>query len=245
MSLIRTSLHTQGLPENTLKVIMASWRESTQKQYAGHLQKWQLFCHRRQVDVFSPPITEVLLFLTELYDTGASYSTLNSARSALSTIVTLPGNISVGSHPLVVRFLKGVFQSRPALPKYTSIWDVKVVLSFLKTLSPASKLTLKELTLKLTMLLMLVSGQRIQTIQLLDIEHMTVHSSVIKFIISCKVKQTKPGRHLRDLSFKAYTPDKQLCVYNYLKTYLEVTEPLHCHEQTQLLLSFTKPYKPL
>lgn len=193
--------------------------------------------------MFSPAIADVLEFLTELYESDCSYSTLNTARSALSTIVTLPGNISVGNHPLIVRFLRGVFQTRPALPKYTSIWDVKVVLTFLKTLSPASKLTLKDLTLKLTMLLMLVSGQRIQTIQLLNIEHMNVRSSVFEFTITDKVKQTKPGRHLNNLSFKAYAPDKRLCVYNYLKTYLEVTEPLRCPGQTQLLISFTKPHK--
>ena len=241
MSLIRRSLQNKGLSENTLKVIMASWRESTQKQYAGHLQKWQRFCYRRKIDMFSPTVAEVLEFLTELYQSNCSYSTLNSARSALSTVVILPGNISVGSHPLVARFLRGAFQTRPALPRYTSIWDVKVVLSFLKTLSPASNLTLRDLTLKLKMLIMLVSGQRIQTIQLLSLDNMKVRTSTVEFMMPCKVKQTKPGRHISNVIFKAYAPDRRLCVYNYLKTYLEVTQPLR--NQTQLLISFTRPHK--
>lgn len=193
--------------------------------------------------MFSPAIVDVLSFLTELYESNVSYSTLNSVRSALSTFITLPGNISVGNHPLITRFLKGVFQTRPSLPRYTSIWDVGVVLTFLKTLSPASKLTLKNLTLKLTMLLMLVSGQRIQTIHLLDIENMVTHSSYFQFKITCKLKQTKPGRHIQDLCFKAYAPDKRLCVYNYLKAYLDATKSLRPQGQSQLLLSFTKPYK--
>lgn len=186
---------------------------------------------------------DVLKFLTELYESNCSYSTLNSVRSALSTIITLPGNISVGNHPLITRFLKGVFQTRPSLPRYTSIWDVGVVLTFLKTLSPASKLILKDLTFKLTMLLMLVSGQRIQTIHSLDIENMITHSSYFQFKIPCKLKQTKPGRHLEDLCFKAYAPDKRLCVYNYLKAYLEATRLLRPQGQTQLLISYTNPYK--
>ena len=44
---------------------MASWRDSTQKQHAGYLQKWQRFCSGRKVDMFSPPVEEVLHFPTE------------------------------------------------------------------------------------------------------------------------------------------------------------------------------------
>lgn len=238
MAYIRQPLQNKGLSENTLKVIMASWRQSTQKQYKGHLQKWQRFCCRRNIDIFPPSVAEVLDFLTELFESNCSYSTLNTARSVLSTIITLPGNISIGNHPLVTRFLKGAFQTRPTLPKYTSIWDVKVALNYLKTFSPASKLTLKDVTLKLTMLLLLVSSQRIQTVQLLDIEHMKVCTSTVEFIIPCQVKQTRPGRHLKNLNFKAYALDKRLCVCHYLTKYLEVTKPLRTQEQSQLLVSF-------
>ena len=71
--------------------------------------------------------------------------------------------------PLVVRFLKGVYESGPSAPRYVETWDVTVVLKFLATLHPPSKLTLRELTLKLVMLVSLVSGQRGQSILLMDI----------------------------------------------------------------------------
>ena len=221
---------------------MASWRDSTQKQYAGYLQKWQRFCSGRKVDTFSPPIEEVLHFLTELFEDNCGYSALNTTRSALSTFIVLPGNISVGNHPLVTRFMKGVFQSRPTFPKYTEIWDVNVVLSYLKTLSPVAKLSLKDLTYKVTMMLMLLSGQRIQTIQLLDLKDMTMSKSQFTFKVSSKVKHTKPGRHLQDLKFKAYAPDRRLCIYTYLQKYLAVTKPLR-RDETKLLISFKKPYQ--
>lgn len=129
-----------------------------------YLNKWKEFCGKLHIDIFSPTVQQVLTFLTDLYEANASYSTLNTARSALSTIITLPGNISVGNHPLVARFLKGVFQIRPAMPRYKQIWDIDIVLNYLRTASPATKLSLKDLTCKVTMLLMLLSGQRIQTI---------------------------------------------------------------------------------
>ena len=168
----------------------------------------------------------MLHFLTELFEANCGYSALNTARSALSTFIVLPRNISAGNHPLVTRFMKGVFQSRPTFPKYTEIWDVNIVLSYLKTLSPIAKLSLKDLTFKVTMMLMLLSGQRIQTIQLLDLKDMTMSKSQFTFKVSSKVKHTKPGRHLQDLKFKAYAPDRWLCIYTYLQKYLAVTKPL-------------------
>ena len=67
--------------------------------------------------MFSPPVEEVLHFLTELFEANCGYSALNTARSTMSTFIVLPGNISVGTHPLDTRFMKGVFQSRPTFPK--------------------------------------------------------------------------------------------------------------------------------
>ena len=55
-------------------------------------------------------VNTVLVFLHKLYERGLSYSTLNTARSALSSFVTIENTTAtVGSHTLVSRFLKGVF----------------------------------------------------------------------------------------------------------------------------------------
>ena len=56
--------------------------------------------------------------------------------------------MSFGNHPLVSRFLKGTFTTRPALPKYKEVWDVSKVLEHLKTLHPSKGLSLKLLSLK-------------------------------------------------------------------------------------------------
>ncbi len=98
-------------------------------------------------------------FLVKLYHTGIGYSATNTARSALSTILTLDNNTKLGEHPLVTRYMKGIFEHRPALPKYPDIWDVNVVLNYLKTFDQNELLPLKELTLKLTMLLCLTTGR--------------------------------------------------------------------------------------
>lgn len=242
MSLISDSLAKKGLAKQTLEIIMASWRPSTHKQYSTYLNKWQVFCKSNGVDILLPTVEQVLQFLTELYQAECGYSALNTARSALATIILLPGNIQIGNHPLISRFLKGVFQTRPTLPRYTQIWNIDVVINYLRSLSPATMVTLKELTLKVTMLLMLLSGQRIQTIQMLSIDYMHITNSCVKFKVHDKVKQTRPGCHVQDLSFKAYAPDRRLCILTYLKRYLDLTESLR-KEEKQLLISFSKPHK--
>ena len=65
--------------------------------------------------------------------------------------------------------LSAVYESRPSIHRYFETRDGKFVLQFLANLYPPSKLTLKELTLKLVMLVTLVSAQRGQFIYLLDI----------------------------------------------------------------------------
>ena len=76
-------------------------------------------------------VEEGINFLAELFEKGLGYSALNTARSALSSIITFASNISFGTHPLVCRFLKGVFESLPFLPRHNIIWDVRLVLDYL------------------------------------------------------------------------------------------------------------------
>ena len=49
------------------------------------------------------------------------------------------------------------------------VWPVEQVLAYLEQLTPLHALRLKELALKLVMLITLVTGQRFQTLSFLDI----------------------------------------------------------------------------
>ena len=82
----------------------------------------------------SPHLRDIVEFLLLWYKAGLGYSCLNTARSALSSVLTPQGNVSIGNHPLIHRFMKGVFENRPSLPSYTHYWDVNIVLKFLQSL---------------------------------------------------------------------------------------------------------------
>ena len=63
-------------------------------------------------------------FLSQLFHSGLSYSYNKTARSVLLYLLQLDGHIPFGQLPIVKRFMKGIFEKRPALPRYSSTWDV-------------------------------------------------------------------------------------------------------------------------
>ena len=239
---VRRSLQTSGISEKAINIISCSWRSGTRKQYGTYIAQWKSFCNKKQISANEPSVGEVLDFLVELFDRGLGYSAINTARCALSTFISI-GNYTIGAHPLVIRFLKGVFNQRPTRARHTHIWDVSIVLNALKKMSPANYLSLKELSFKLATLMALISAQRVQTLFMLDIAHMKVHRSSYEFILTDVQKHTRPGHGTQTIEFKAYAPNRKLCIYTYIKEYLNRTKMLR--KTNKFFISYQKPYKAI
>ena len=199
---------------------MQSWRHSTQKQYASFIKRWIFFCRERQSDAFQVSLNDVLDFLTKLFESGLSYSALNTARSALSAIGIIINGFLVGSHPVVIRYMKGVFNQRPTTSRYSQFWDVSIVLRYLQKLSPVRTLSLKLLTLKLAMLISLTLACRTQSLHLLDLRGMVKTKDSYVLLYSQVLKHSKPGKDNPVAVLKSYPPDRRLCVIFVLEEYL-------------------------
>ena len=242
---IREKFSNYGLSSSSLEIIMAAWRGSTKKQYTTHIKKWLAYCSGKDCDPVNPPIAIAIDFLASSYHQGLSFSSINTARSALSCFCSLQGHdVVFGQLPLVKRFMKGVFQLRPSLPKHHSIWDVKSVFDFFRLQPKINELSLKDLSHRLAMLLCLLSGQRCQTIQFLNVQHMDIADSMYTFHIIEKLKHTRPGVHQKPLCFLRYDTEPHLCIYTHLSEYLRRTAPFR-GEHKQLLLSFVRPHLPV
>lgn len=98
VQVIRISLTERCVSAEAANISMCSWRPSTKKQYNTVIQKWFLFCHKKQVDSVQISLSNVLDFLTSLYHDGLGYSAINTARSALSAIGIILEGFSAGSH---------------------------------------------------------------------------------------------------------------------------------------------------
>ena len=132
-------------------------------------------------------------YLTELFHTGLSYSGLNTARSALSSVININDKLPCGEHPLIKRLMKGFFNARPTFPRYNYTWDPETVLLFLDKWSPPQDLSRKDFTLKLVMMIALITGQRCQTIHCMDLSCMQEYEDRFRFVIEESIKTTKPG----------------------------------------------------
>ena len=212
---------------------MASWRKPTEKQYTKN----------KQLDVAHATINDGLDFLTLLYKQGVGYSAIITARSALSSAITPADKMTFGEHPVVACFLKGTFELRPSLPRYSTIWDAGMVLTYLRSFPALNDLTLKQLTLNLTMLLALVTAQRTQTLSMLDTSCMQETTTGITFTIRDTLKTTRPGKHLAPIEIRPFAPDSRLCPVTYIKHYITKTNSLRSNPR--LLISYTKPLKPV
>lgn len=212
----------RGLSEEVTEFLLHSWRTGTQKQYQCYLNKWLEFCHTNDIDCFMPTINEVLEFLLSCFQRGLGYSTINTVRSALSTIVMADGK-PVGQHELVSRFMRSVFIRRPNLTRVRLTWDYNDVLEHMKTLHPAEELPICQLTKKLVTLMAILSGVRGQILYLMNTKFMDLQTDYVIFDIPELTKTDKPGSKMYQVRFDAYPYDRSLCVVHYLFVYLERT----------------------
>lgn len=248
MQAVRKQFIDCDVPEAVADVLMSSWRSGTQKQYDTYIRKWCSFCVEEKINSLHPNVTSVLKFLHSLHVQNLAYSTLNTARSALSSFLIgfKFGGTQYGmsDHPLIVRYMKGVFNLCRPTPRYVDTWDIQPVLNYLELLFPLDKLSLKELSLKLVMLLALTSGQRCQTLTFLDTQNMSECADGYVFLIKDHVKQDRPGKLLSSVVVKKYAK-QELCVYSTLQHYLNRTQLFRKEGNTRLLLSYVKPFHPI
>ena len=150
------------------------------------------------------------------------------------------GQIDIGISVLVKQFMRGVFNKRPALPKYRTKWNPYIVLNYLPSLS--SKLTLLQLSQKACMLLLLPTGKREQSIYLLKVEDVIFHEDSLELQLSVVLKHTRPGVHQDNIRFQSYIQNKSLCIVSLLREYIDRTSSLRGQE-TQMFISTQAPFK--
>ena len=79
------------------------------KQYDTFIKKWFVYCSIRKINQFEASLDNVIEFLSSLFEKGLGYSSINTARSALSALGLKFDSILVGQHPLIISYLRGVF----------------------------------------------------------------------------------------------------------------------------------------
>ena len=218
--------------------------EKSSQSYDSLCKKWIGWCSERQADPVSGPIEDVVNFLAFLYSENYQYRSLNSYRSAIASMHAPVDGVSIGQHPLVTRLLKGAFQTRPPLPRYTGTWDVNQVLDLLKN-DPLDKgISLKHLSHRTVMLLALTRPSRSLDLAKLDLRGYRNTPEGAVFTPFALAKQSRPGKEVKEFFFPSFPENIKLCPVHSLKMYIERTKALR-GDNNQLFISFIKPHGPV
>lgn len=211
----------------------------TKSQYEMYIKK--LISWRGSPTPIS--LGEGLSFLKSLFDEGKSYSSIATAKSALSQFASF-ADLTRGSfaeHFMVRKFMKGVFKKRPGKPKYETVWDVKPLLDVLKSIN-IHDCSLLELSTKLACLIALSTGQRLQTMAVLDLNNIIRDTNKISFPITSITKTSAPGKSFT-VHIHRYPIDDSLCPLLTTYKYLERTKDLRV--SSKLFIGANKPHKPV
>lgn len=238
----RRQKQAAGVSEQTSELLAAGWRQGTRTAYNSCWRQWDSWCQSKQTDPFQTSVEYVADFLAELYAKGYEYRTINSYRSAISAFhAGIEGN-KIGKHDLICQLMTGIFNKNPPRPRYMQMWDVNKVLSYIIGMENNKDLSLKEISMKLCMLMALASASRSSEIHKFDIENMNITEDEIIFTLKSLTKSRRMGQSPISVKFTKYEEHPKLDIISCTMEYLEKIKIIRAEEK-QLFVSFIKPHK--
>ena len=165
---VREGHLAEGISKRASDLILSGWSAGTNATYQSGWAKWSSWCAARKVNPFSGDVQSFLDFLAQLYQQELQHRSINTIRSAVSMTHKQIEGVPICQHPLVTRILKGVYNSRPPLPRYSSTWDMEIVTKHILSMGNNEDLSLKQLSQKLVVLMALVQASRTSELKALD-----------------------------------------------------------------------------
>lgn len=228
-----------SLSPRSVEIMLNALSDNTYKQYNGCIKSWTEYCSKYNYDCSKASVPIVINFLTEMFDKGAKYGTLNSYKSALSLLFN-----DVVNDYRIKRFMKGVFRLRPIKPKYNLTWNPSIVLDYLAKQWPNESLNLETLSKKILTLLALVTAHRVQTLSLIQLHNInTQNTNEIIIKIPDIIKTSKPNTFQPVLKLPFYNENPNICPARCLMEYINKTSTIRSSNITHLFVSFKKPHR--
>lgn len=128
----------------------------------------------QSTDPYNNRNTNLNFFFLNYSKKDLSYSAINSHQSALNLFLSL----NQKDLKITSRLLKGVYNNRPAVLKYSNIWNPQPILNYLEKCFPLDKLSLKDITLKLVTLIVFTTVHRVQTLAKISVKNIYREGSI-------------------------------------------------------------------
>ena len=123
----KTPVNSDQGDNTTEKMLEASLRISTHCKYNNYIKQWTSYSK----NIGCIEVSHALNFLSRMFDKGHAYSTINSAKCVIATIVDILTYKSLNNHPLINKYMTGVFNLRPPKPKLRFVLDVDIFVQVL------------------------------------------------------------------------------------------------------------------
>ena len=178
---------------------------------------------------------KVLGYFDQLHNLGALYSVLNSCKGALSQIVFFPLNSSILEHLKIKKQFKGVYNLRLPTEKITFVWNVKILFDYFSHKRENDQLSDKSFTQKLLILLLLLIGQRMNTVYF----HrgiMTVTDMWVTFSCNLLFKHSESGKKLDSFPIQGISQQKVMCA--------RLSKRMSNTNTKALFITYGKPFRP-
>lgn len=235
VDVIRRSFEERGLSEGAIDLVLSSSRKNTTAAYQSAWNAWRDWCLPRSQNPLSASPTVVTNFLAD-FSVGRSYSSVNVARSMLSSTLSLDLGGSVGKDPLVVNLLKGLYNKSPPTPKYVATWNPDTVLSYFDAHANAD-LSLLDQSRKCVTLIALCS--------LLRTCEISISESRISFTLGRPRKAQHSGP-LAQMSIDSWPDNVSICPVHCVELYIARTAAVRsARNSSTLFVCSTRPHGPV
>lgn len=159
-----------------------------------------------------------------------------------STLDPIEG-LQIGKHPLILKFMKGIYNSNPPKPRYEYTWDVSIVVNNLSQLKNEN-LAIGPLARKLATLLALASLLRVAEVASIGKKGLRISESGMNFSLLKPRKARKEGA-LKTFFIKRI-PDPRIDPVSCTEHYISLTEKLRGPSNGKhLFIGSVKPHNPV
>ena len=155
----------------------------------------------------------------------------------------MPPYNSLNKHPLINKYMTGIFNLRAPKPKLSFVWAVDILCRYFEQQGDNRLLSDIILTQKTIIFLLLLGAHRLRTIKLFSINNMVLNDLSVTFIPTEVLKHSRKGKPLDKFEYRAYDEDKTLCVIACLKEYISRRNKHEGLTTDQLIITLRKPFK--
>ena len=181
-------------------------------------------------------------YLILQFERGLKVNSLGVIRAALSSAMEPSEGFQVGSHPMMIKFFKGMTNVRPKEFKRALDWNVDTVLEMIISWGPNNTLSLKKLTWKLVMLMALATASRCGELSHLDANYLSSRPDGVMFQL------LKHGKNKSVAEFPGHLYIQkierlEICPVKCMEVYLLKTKDFRGEVKKNLFRSMSKPDK--